>query len=657
MDERQAEGASDHDTVLDRIRGAYDWETIFRLCPETAVLLDSARHIVRINQSAEDFLGHDAVGTRWDDYLAPSPIPAEQGRLPNPMRQLDQWTDPRITPLVEGWFRRADNQVRFMSWSCRLLTDDAGQPIAFLASGRDLTVRHTAEEELREKQSILRSVLDNTLDGIVTIDAKGTIIAFNRAAERLFGYAGAEVVGHNVATLMPEPHQAHHDDYIDSYMKTGKANIIGKGREVIGLKSSGDTFPFFLTISQPIAVGQNHYFIGLVRDLSSQKEVEAQLRQAQKMESIGTLAGGIAHDFNNILGGIMGYAELMMEDAEEGSFLQDDLREMLNGCHRAKALVQQILTFSRQDQPTRQPCTLQPIVKESLKLLRATIPVTVELRREIDEDCGPVLADVTQVHQLMMNLCTNAYHAMSNDGGIIEVILKPFFLNAAYTGPPLQLPFGNYIRLTVRDNGCGIDERTRQRIFEPFFTTKPTGRGTGMGLAVVHGIVSNHDGAIVVQSKPDQGSTFHIYFPEHHEPSEEEALDTQATSHGKGHIMLVDDDAFLLRIQQRILHKQGYEVTGFKDPEEALTALQSNLRAFDLVLTDQTMPHMTGLALAKAIAAIRDDLPILLTTGYSELVSQETLDEAHIREVLMKPVKKDDLIAAMGRHLPEQGTP
>jgi len=214
------------------------------------------------------------------------------------------------------------------------------------------------------------------------------------------------------------------------------------------------------------------------------------------------------------------------------------------------------------------------------------------------------LADLTQVHQLMMNLCTNAYHAMREEGGVIEVVLEPFFLNAEYEGPPLQVPFGKYIRLVIRDSGCGMDVATRDRIFEPFFTTKPMGRGTGMGLAVVHGIVRNHEGDITVRSQPGDGSEFVVYFPEHHEPAADEPHDAAGASPGKGRIMLVDDDAFLLRIQQRILRKQGYEVIGFKDPQEALAAFQANPGNVDLVLTDQTMPHLTGLGLAKALLEV-----------------------------------------------------
>ncbi|WP_423842096.1 hybrid sensor histidine kinase/response regulator [Acanthopleuribacter pedis] len=369
------------------------------------------------------------------------------------------------------------------------------------------------------------------------------------------------------------------------------------------------------------------------------------------MEAIGTLAGGIAHDFNNILGGIFGYVELMLEDAEEGSYLQDDLGEMMKACMRGKELVQQILTFSRQEQPQRKPAQLQPIIKESLKLLRATIPTTIDIQSEIDPDLGPVVIDPTQIHQVMMNLCTNAYHAMRNTGGCLQVSLKKVDYQGQIANIANALPFGCYAALRVEDTGEGMDEATRQRIYDPFFTTKRLGEGTGMGLSVVHGIVQNHEGLITVESVLGHGSVFIVYLPLKGVAAVDGERDEQPSEMGVERIFLVDDDAFLRNVQQRLLARQGYHVRLFTNGLEALEAFEDDPYGVDLVISDQTMPKMSGMEMAKVMLRRRGELPIILTTGYSDVIQPEDVTQMGVREMLMKPVPKQMMLAAIRRHL------
>ncbi len=505
--------------------------------------------------------------------------------------------------------------------------------------------------DLREGQLRLASILETAVDGIVMIDFKGTVLAFNKGAENQFGYLAKEIIGENIARLMPNPYAASHDEFIANYLRTGVSKIIGKGREVMGRRRDGSLFPIHLSVGREFTLGDRICFTGVVRDLSREKRIENQLRQAQKMESIGTLAGGIAHDFNNILGGIMGYVELMLEDAEPGSYLQDDLNEMRNACQRGKDLILQILTFSRQDRTTKVPLGFTSIVKESLKLLRPVIPANIEITCTLDKDVPNVLADATQIHQIMMNLCTNAYHALERESAWIQVRLTRIVLSPSYKGVQPNLPYGPYVLLQVADNGTGMDETTLQRIFDPFFTTKTQGKGTGMGLAVVHGIVQNHSGDIVVESRVGEGTCFSLFFPAHDEAVGEETLHSLPRTIGRERIMLVDDDDLLIKVQSRILARRGYQVTTFANGLDALEYFRGHQDGFDLIITDQTMPKMTGIELAAEIVRLREDLPIIITTGFSDAIMPDKVAAKGIRELLRKPVDSEELTNAVRRVL------
>lgn len=371
---------------------------------------------------------------------------------------------------------------------------------------------------------------------------------------------------------------------------------------------------------------------------------ERQLQQVMKLQAIGTLAGGIAHDFNNILFPIVGYTELTMDDIPEDSQARQNLEEILKATKRAKELVQQILTFSRQNCQERKPLKVQHLVKEALKLLRATIPSSIEIECEIDECCGPIKGDPTQVHQIIMNLCTNAYHAMQETGGKLEVSLKEINITYEQSLKMVGMKVGKHIELVVKDTGCGMEPQVMERIFEPYYTTKEQGKGTGLGLSVIHGIVKNHGGDITVASQPGKGSSFKVYLPVIDEIEEEIQADEPVTEvNGSERILLIDDEQQIIDIEQQILERLGYKVTSKTDSQEALEEFATQPDRFDLVITDMTMPKMTGDQLAQRMMEIKPQIPVILCTGFNEAITEEKALAMGIDKFVMKPVVKDEL--------------
>jgi signal transduction histidine kinase/ActR/RegA family two-component response regulator len=398
--------------------------------------------------------------------------------------------------------------------------------------------------------------------------------------------------------------------------------------------------------------GQVESVIEVINDVTARVQLEGQLHQAQKMEAIGTLAGGIAHDFNNILSAILGFAELVMEELEPDSRLSADQAQVIAAGLRAKDLVKQILTFSRRTDQELQPLLVQFVVKEALKLLRASIPTSIKFREEIDIDCGLVMADPGQIHQVVMNLCTNAYQAMRETGGVLAVSLKSLKISESEAVGRGNLAPGDYVVLEVSDTGCGMSKMVRERIFEPYFTTKGKGEGTGLGLSLVHGIVSGLGGVVNVYSEPGHGTTFKVYLPliAGADPGEVEVASEVAPG-GEESILVVDDEEAITHLERRILEKLGYRVTEFTASEEALQAFRAAPEGFDLVITDMTMPKLNGDELAREVLRIRPGMPIIICTGFSGLIDPEKAKAMGISEFMLKPVEKSELARAVRRVL------
>jgi signal transduction histidine kinase/ActR/RegA family two-component response regulator len=411
----------------------------------------------------------------------------------------------------------------------------------------------------------------------------------------------------------------------------------------------------FILLNTANAV-ESHEYHKLLRDQNTilEKKVkertqalarsESQLQQVMKLQAIGTLAGGIAHDFNNILFPIVGYTELTMDDIPAGSQASQNLEEVLKAANRAKELVKQILTFSRQNDQERKPLKVQSLIKEALKLLRATIPSTIEINSFIDDECGLIEGDPTQIHQVIMNLCTNAFHALQDTGGKIEVSLKE--ANLGYDQSMLRagMDVGRHLELVVKDNGHGMTQQVIERIFEPYFTTKEQGKGTGLGLSVTHGIIKSHGGDITVESQPGKGATFRVLLPviDSIEVAKE-PIETAKIEIGHEHILLVDDEEQIINLERRILENLGYRVTSKTNSEEALEEFSDRPDEFDLVITDMTMPKISGVQLAQKLMAINPLVPVILCTGFNETITEEKALAMGIEKFVMKPIVKDEL--------------
>jgi PAS domain S-box-containing protein len=517
-------------------------------------------------------------------------------------------------------------------------TDTDGSTL-ILEMGIDITERKRAEEALKEREALLRTIFETLPLGVWIADKQGDITYGNRAGQQI--WEGARYVGidqfHEYKGWRVETGEfIKPDDWaVARAVRKGEASL----NEEIEIECFDGSHKIILNSAVPIR-NERQEILGafvLNEDITERKRADKNLHQTQKMEALGTLAGGVAHDFNNILMPITINTELALLDTSEESPLRQYLQPVLDAAKRGRDLVGQIITFSRQREAERRPVRVGPVVREAIQFLRSSLPRNIEIQDRIETESDTVLGDPTQIHQVLMNLSSNAAYAMRGGGGILDVRLTRSEVDPELAAKHPPLKQGSYVKLTVSDTGCGMSRDVMERVFDPFFTTKKPGEGTGMGLAVVHGIVKNHKGAITVYSETGKGTTFNVFLPRIQDETKSETVSLESIPTGRERILVVDDEEPQLQSVTRMLEKLGYNVVGKSDSLEALDVFRARSGAFDLVITDQTMPKMTGEKLAKSILGIRPDIPIILCTGFSETIDADEAKTLGILEFVMKP--------------------
>ena len=626
------------------------FETILAATNDLIALKDCNSAYLAVNPAFCKHIGRDAaeiIGKTDLDLFPPAAAVHYQQEDAGVINSGRTWTRDMEVQAAQGrqWLHVTKVPV----------VNDQNQSIGILCSIHDITDRKRAEEILENSEARFRGLFDNMNSGAAVFQVVGNgenfiFVDFNQTAERIEKLARADVIGKGLTDVFPASQEFGLVEILQRVWRTGH---------------SEQQPPTFYRDQRLSGWREHHVYklpsgelVSLFDDVTQRKRVEDELRQAQKMEAIGTLAGGIAHDFNNILTAIIGYTQLLMYDAPPEGKNRPLLQEVLHASKRATNLVNQILTFSRQTEKERKPIELQPIIKEALKLLRGTLPATIEIKQDIDTSCQPILADPVQIHQILMNLCTNAYHAMREKGGIMEVTLKETEVSTGFAALRQELSPGPYIRLSVRDTGTGMDQETLSHIFDPYFTTKESGEGTGLGLPTVLGLVKSYNGGITAESTPGNGSVFSVYLPVIIQETGIEAREEGETPLLRiaARVLFIDDEETIVRLGKMTLERLGCEVAAFSSGLDALTLFRQDPQRFDLVITDQTMPGLTGSALARQMLALRPDTPIILATGYSETINEELAKEIGIKDFLMKPLGIHDLEQAILRNLPPEFT-
>ena len=628
-------------------------ESVFNAIQDGIIVMDRDFTIVRTNRWMESkFVSHmplidkkcyDVLRNRKDSCSAcPCSASLETGK-------------PHIEVIP---YPSDQNPTEWFEISVFRLEDVDGKVMGALGHVKNITERKQAEELLKDEVTRRRILVDQSRDGIVVLEQNGKVYEANQEFAHMLGYS------------LDEVNRLHVWDWDAQFNKKQLMEMLqiiddtGDHFETRHRRKDGTLYDVEISTNGAVYRGQKLIFCvcrDITERIANQKNAENQklimethLRQAQRMEALGTLAGGIAHDFNNILSAINGYAELAQLRCSEHTKLHHYIDQIGMASLRAKNLVQQILTFSRHGKSEKRTLDISSVINETLKLIRATFPSTIEIRQNIRSDSGAVVADETQIHQVFMNLCTNAFHSMEKEGGLLEVGLVPVSIGIYDSSSYPVISPGKYLKLIVSDTGHGMDEDTLAQIFNPYFTTKKAGEGTGMGLSTVHGIVKDHGGSIKVYSRPGVGTTFQVFLPIAQTDPDHLTAETRLFSSSTGYILFVDDEKQLTEIGNELLEGLGYLVETRVNPLDAIDAFRINPNKYDLIITDMTMPKMTGERLAREIKKIRRDIPVILCTGFGANINAETLSEIGVDQVLMKPITLSRLADIVRKTMDDQ---
>ena len=511
-------------------------------------------------------------------------------------------------------------------------------------------------EQTKKSEKIYRSIIDSSADAIAIFDLHGKVRYVSPSFTQVFGWSMAEVEGRHIPFLPESEKEKTTALIIDLTLQGTPCH----GLETRRYKKDGSLLDVSLSASRfHDHEGKPEGMFLILHDISERKKLQKQLLQAQKMQALGTLAGGIAHDFNNIIFNIIGYTEMTLADVKHNAIAQQNHEEVLKAATRARELVKHILTFSRHQVGDRKPILVQPVIEEALNLLRATIPATITIEQQIVAGSSPILADPTQIHQVIMNLGTNAFHAMRGTSGKLSLTVDERLVAPGDELFAPSLEPGRYVRICMRDTGHGMDGTVKDRIFEPFYTTKGPGDGTGLGLSVVHGIVKEYQGQVMVKSEPGKGTTFEIFLPTIDAqplPENQSPLGSDLPK-GAEHILVVDDEEQNVGMLRQMLERMGYRITGRTSGSDALQAFKEQPASFDLVITDLNMPGIPGNRLARELSEVRPDIPIILCTGFSETLSETEIKSLGIRHIIMKPAVAGEIAFAIRKVLDSDPAP
>jgi PAS domain S-box-containing protein len=611
---------------------------IVDMSPAGMMAIDQSGRIVLINREIERLLQYSK------DELLGEPVERlvpDRFRDQHPHHRSLYFTEPQARPMGTGrdlYARRKDGQ--------EVPVEIGLNPVRYhgemlvLASVVDISARKRADDRFA-------AAVESSPSGMLMTDAQGRILLVNQEVERLFGYQRGELIGQSVDMLVPKRLRSIHPKKREGFFRDPRTRPMGVGRDLYGVRKDGTEILIEIGLN-PIRTEEGDCVLCSVVDITSRRETEDRLRQTQKMEAIGTLAGGIAHDFNNILLGITGYTELVRAGDNLLPQQRQDLEQILLAAERGRQLVQRILTFSKQRDIVRMPIDPKVTVHEILQLLRASLPRNIEIDEQISDRTPMLLSDETQLQQIVMNLATNGAQAMPN-GGALVVKLDSCAIDQSSELAQHVRP-GHYIRLQVEDSGAGMSEEVRLRALEPFFTTNSTGRGTGLGLAVVHGVVEAHHGMLDLRSQPGEGTCVSVYLPALQASIDDEAQ-LLPTSIDQKRVLLVDDEVSIAAMLKRQITALGYQVVMHTSSISALEAFQREPMAYDLLVTDNSMPKMTGMELAQRVLHARPALPVLLISGLADVADRGELHAAGITSVLAKPHTMDQLRETIHRIL------